>query len=128
MSPNELFTGQVRPDIALKKEDEVIVIELTCCFETNLRKSNAYKKNRYKDIDQKLKTRVAKVTKFYFEVTSLGFIPRSIDSFEKFMKINNLDISRMKKKICEVALRGSYFIYAQRNNILWQNSEILKFY
>ena len=128
VSPNELFTGQVRPDIALKKEDEVIVIELTCCFETNLRKSNAYKKNRYKDIDQKLKTRVAKVTKFYFEVTSLGFIPRSIDSFEKFMKINNLDISRMKKKICEVALRASYFIYTQRNNILWQNSEILKFY
>lgn len=127
-SPNELFTGQVRPDIALKKEDEVIIIELTCCFETNLRKSNDYKVNRYRDIDQKLRIRSLKITKFYIEVTSLGFVPKSIDSFEKFMKKNDVNIIRMKKKIMEVALRCSYFIYTQRNTHSWNNIDILKYY
>ena len=126
-STNELFHGQVRPDIALKKDDEVIVIELTCCFETNLRKSNTYKKDRYKDIENKLKTR-SKITKLYVEVTSLGFIPKTHKHFNKFMKKNDINIQRMNRKLCEVALRCSYFIYTQRNNNIWHNKEILKFY
>ena len=124
---NELFHGQVRPDIALKKNDEVIIIELTCCFETNLEKSNEYKKQKYKDIGKKLKIR-SKLKKLYVEVTSLGFIPKTNEYFDKLMETNNINIDRMKRKMSEVALRCSYFIYTQRNKNIWQNKEILKFY
>jgi len=123
---NVLFHGLVRPDIAVKKGDKVIIIELTCCFETNLAKSNEFKKNKYKNLEKKLKKK-SKLTKLYVEVTSLGFIPKTNEYFTKFMKGNGINIYRMNKKMCEVALRCSYFIYTQRNS-LWNEKEILRFY
>ena len=37
---NVFFDGNVRPDIAVKKGNDLTTIELTCCFETNIIKSN----------------------------------------------------------------------------------------
>ena len=39
-----LFNGNVRPDIAVKKGNDLTTIELTCYFETNLVKANNFKK------------------------------------------------------------------------------------
>ena len=46
-SSTELFNRLI-PDIALAKNDNLI-IELTCCFETNFAKSRKYKINRYEN-------------------------------------------------------------------------------
>ena len=43
---SQLFTSQ-RPDIAILDGDEMAVIELTICFETNTLKSREYKIKRY---------------------------------------------------------------------------------
>ena len=43
---SQLFTSQ-RPDIVILDGDEMIVIELTICFETNTLKSREYKIKRY---------------------------------------------------------------------------------
>ena len=40
-SPTELFNRLI-PDIVLVRNDKLIVIELTCCFETNFAKSKMY--------------------------------------------------------------------------------------
>ena len=124
-STSELFNKLI-PDIAVKKGDEITTIELTCCFETNLTKSNTYKKTKYENLENDLKTKM-KLTKLYIEVTSLGFIPKTNDSFNKLMKKNEINVDRLNKKMCETALRCSYYLYTQRNKI-WYEKEILKFY
>ena len=48
-SPAELFDRLI-PGIVLAKNDNLIVIELTCYFETNFAKSKKYKINRYENI------------------------------------------------------------------------------
>ena len=68
---NVLFNGNNWPDIAVKKGNDLTAIELTCCFETNLVKSNNFKKEKYDKLGKKLKSRL-KLNKLYIEVTSLG--------------------------------------------------------
>ena len=49
--PTQLF-NRFRPDIVLVKENEITAIELTCCFETNIIKSNEYKKMKYENLEK----------------------------------------------------------------------------
>ena len=44
--------------IAVKKGNDLTTIELTCCFETNLVKSNKFKKEKYDRLDKKLKIKL----------------------------------------------------------------------
>jgi hypothetical protein len=122
---SELFKN-LRPDIAVKKGDDVTSIELTCCFETNLTKSNTYKRKRYENLEKDLITK-RKLTKLYIEVSSLGFIPKTNDAFNNILKQHDINTYRLNKKISETALRCSYYLYTQRNNE-WNEKEILKFY
>ena len=46
---SQLFTTQ-RPDIAILDGDQMTVIELTICFETDATKSRECKIKRYKDL------------------------------------------------------------------------------
>ena len=45
-----IFTS-VRPDLAIVTENTVLIVELTICYETNLRSSKLYKENKYKDLN-----------------------------------------------------------------------------
>ena len=121
---NVFFNGNVRPDIAVKKGNYLTAIELTCCFETNLVKSNKFKKEKYDKLDKKLKSKL-NVNKLYIEVTSLDLTPKANRCFDRFLKSNGINLYPMNRKICEVALRSSYHIYTQRN---YNWKEILKFY
>ena len=123
---NVLFNGIVRPDISMKKGNDLTTIELTRCFETNLVKSNKFKIEKYDKLDKKLKSRL-NLNKLYIEVTSLGLTPKTNKYFGRFLKSNGINPYRMNRKICEVALRSSYYIYTQRN-YNWKEIEILKFY
>lgn len=124
-NPNELF-NRLRPDIVLKKGSEFFAIELTCCFETNIVKSNNYKKNRYLHLADDMLIK-QKLTKFYVEVTSMGFVPKENDLFYKFLKKQDINTERLISKVGETALRCSYYLYTQRNKG-WEEKEILKFY
>ena len=44
--------------IAVKKGNDLTTIELTCCFETNLVKSNKFKKEKNDKLDKKLKSKL----------------------------------------------------------------------
>ena len=123
---NVLFNGNVRPDIAVKRGNDLPTIELMCCFETNLVKSNKFKKEKYDKLDKKLKSKL-NLNKLYIEVTFLGLTPKTNTCFDRFLKCNGINPYRMSRKICEVALRSSYYIYTQRN-YNWREIDILKFY
>jgi hypothetical protein len=124
-SPNQLF-HRMRPDIVLVKDNVMTIIELTCCFETNLVKSNNYKKRKYENIEKDCRNKM-KINKIFVEVTALGFIPKSIIHMNKVLTKYKLNINRMNLKMSEVAIRASYFIYTQRNKE-WKENDILKFY
>ena len=103
--------------------NDLTTIELTCCFETNLVKSNKFKKEKYDKLDKKLKSKL-NLNKLYIEVTSLGLTPKTNRCFDRFLKSNSINSYRMNRKICEVALRSSYYIYTQRN-YNWKEIDIL---
>ena len=125
-NPAELFRT-LRPDIVLLIADELIAIELTCCFETNFDKSRNYKKERYSDLESNCNLSV-KIKKIFVEVSSLGFLPKCIKELKSLCKKNpGINICRILNKTSEVAIRASYFIHTQRNTD-WPNPDTLKFY
>ena len=73
-SPSELFKSS-RPDLVIVKNNELTVIELTCCFETNIIKSSNYKIKKYSNIEKEVTNRHYTIkSKIFVEITTLGFI------------------------------------------------------
>ena len=125
-SPSNIFYDTVRPDMVLKRDRHLIIIELTCCFETNFEKSRNFKIEKYESIKQYSKVPVDKLEKFFLEVSSLGFITKCFKSFERFISKKNIDCKRLKEKLSETAIRASYYIYTRRNSN-WNSPNLLKF-
>ena len=124
-SPSSLFKS-CRPDVVLLKDDEITVIELTVCFETNIEKSKQYKLEKYKHLENDLQKPIRSFTLITVEITTLGFYKKH-KSLVKLLKDYNINVSRCYKKMGECALRASYFIYTQRNKE-WTNPLELLFY
>ena len=49
-SPAKIF-NRFKPDIILKKGQNGTIVDLICCFETNLLKSHQYKVNKYVNLE-----------------------------------------------------------------------------
>ena len=80
-SPMQLFNRLI-PDIVLAQNDKLIVIELTCCFETNFAKSRQYRINRYENIKKDYKNSKWTVAKiFVAKVSSLGSVTKNVNRF-----------------------------------------------
>ena len=93
-SPNEFFTS-LRPDMALVKGNRIVIVELTCCFDTNTVKSQTYKLNRYRNIEADVKMKEFLIRKVFVEVTSLGFITNNIKEYKRIFKNKNINVERM---------------------------------
>ena len=116
-----------RPDIALKKNGVLYVIERTCCFETNAEKSREYKQAKYRTLEQDSKYRWRGFQFFSIEITSLGIVTSHFEDIKVLFKGTNINFQRMISKCMEVAMRASFYIYIRRNEE-WTNPNILKFY
>ena len=125
-NPSKLFKSS-RPDLALVKNDEVMIIELTCCYETNTLKSRSYKIDKYKSLQSDISNRYKIKRKIFIEVTMLGFTTEHINKYKRLFDKTDIDVERMIRKMSEVSARCSYFIYTQRNKS-WTNKDILLFY
>ena len=63
------------------------------------------------------------VEKYFIEITSKGFIPKSIKPFERFCKSQSINI-----RASETAIRASFYIcICNRRNKEWNNPELLNF-
>ena len=105
----------LRPDLAVVSNNDICVIELTVCFETNSIKSHEYKVERYKNLHNDVRNGYKLVEKLFVEITSLGFHTNNIKPFQRFCKRHNVDIDRLLKKIDEVSVRASFYIFMCRN-------------
>ena len=118
-TPGNLFNSQ-RPDIAFKLGNDVYVVELTVCFETNFEKSRSYKETRYQHLNLNLKNSNHKLKTFYIEFSSLGFCSTSIIELTRLLRRLDVDVKRMVEICSEVCIRTSYYIFNRRDKE-WTN-------
>lgn len=124
---SELFSSS-RPDLVVKLGNNIFVVELTVCFDTNTKKSRDYKQNRYRNLENQLLIDCDTFEIIYIEFTSLGFISK--DSFLQFSNLLialNIYQDRTIIKCMETAIRATYYIFCRRNNT-WSDPDLLNFY
>ena len=97
-NPSNVFYDAVRPDLILKWNHHIIVIELTYCFVTSLVHSRNFKNQKYKNIKIYGKVTVNKTETFFLEMPSLGFIAKTFKHLEKFLLKSNINCNRLKQK------------------------------
>ena len=70
--------NSIRPDIAVKTNDQIHTLELTVCHETNLVNSRIYKVNKYSHADKCKNSIISDctVSTHTLEVTVMGFVDR----------------------------------------------------
>ena len=105
-----------RPDIAVKLQNIIYVLELTICHETNLVKSHDYKKNKYFNLQGDLSSLESgsSVSPFFVEVSVLGLIS-DLHDFIKSLNIKNLPLE-LKYRVRKSVIDSSFQIYCNRNN------------
>ena len=74
---------------------EVIVIELSVCYETHTEEVRNFKKRRYQNLKSDLSIEWEKLNIIYVEITTLGFVSRNIKDFAKFVKPLGISYERM---------------------------------
>ena len=85
-NPGECF-GSQRLDIVIINGKEVIVIELSVCYETRTEEARNFKKRRYQNLKSDLSIEWEKLNIIYVEITTLGFVSRNIKDFASFVKL-----------------------------------------
>ena len=93
-NPGECF-GSQRPDIVIINGKELIVIELSVCYETRTEEARNFKKRRYQSFKSDLSIEWEKLNIIYVEITTLGFVSRNIKDFAKFVKPLGISYERM---------------------------------
>ena len=106
---------RARPDIMLKKYNQIMAIEFTCPYETYTEKSRELKKIRYENLKNELITPTSNFKLILLEITSLGCTTNDVKCFKDFMLKLNLDYERIIYKCQEGAIRTSFYIYCRRN-------------
>jgi hypothetical protein len=110
----DLFIG-VRPDMAIMKGREILIIELTICHETNIESSKNYKLDKYKNIN-KCKAESIKdhnVSLTTCELSVLGFLQLDSHILKQFgvPDINEITMLNLSKNV----IFSSYDIYTHRD-------------
>ena len=112
-NPSKIFYDAVQPDLVLKRNHHISVIELTC-FKTNLVHSWNFKIEKYKYIKRYGKVTVNKTETLFLEVSSLGFIAKTFKPLQKFGLKSNINCNRLKQKMSETSVKSSYYICTRR--------------
>ena len=95
----------------LKRNNHIIVTELTCCIKTNLVHSRNFEIEKYEDIKRCSKVIVNKIETLFVEVSSRDFIAKTFKPLEKFLLKGNINCNRLKQKMSETAMRFVLYIH-----------------
>ena len=101
--------------ILLAKNDDIYVIQLTCCFETNRRKAEDIRWKNIKILRTTVTGFYKNLKKIFIERTTLGLITHNIKEIYRLFQETNITVSRMINKCIEVVTRASFCIYVHRN-------------
>ena len=129
----EWITDEQRPDMLLERTDgelrSLTVIELTAGFETNLKTNAERKDRRYKDLVTQLQNDFETVRFVNLSMSCMGFFWNTSEDLDNVMKEFGMTDTVRKfnfKRMCEIAIRTSYFILCRRN-MEWTRPTIMIF-
>ena len=121
-----IITGdEQRPDFAIVKDDNLLLLELTVGFETNIKKNFDRKAKRYQQLLAKLSNKY----KVYYVNLSLGAIGIIGKDSLIMTAMGNFDLSKetlnfIVNRTINVCIRTNYNISCMSNKE-WENPELL---
>ena len=124
-NPSVISGENYRPDIIVKQSNSITIIELTVGFETNIEKNLQRKMQKYQTLIKNLSANY-QVTFVNLSMGSIGVIGNG-SNFRKAMKnlhIDNNLINFLIKRIINISIRSTYFVFCKRNSE-WDNPELL---
>ena len=113
-----IITGEEqRPDIVVKFQDTLWILELTVGFETNIRKIFDRKQDNYHSLIHRLETNYSKVTYVNLSMGACGIIGKDskLNNFLTQFNIPPSDVSYHITKIMNIGARSTYYIFCRRN-------------
>ena len=96
----------LRPDIVVRHERDVYVIELTVPYETNCKIARRRKQGKYPGLRSRLLVGCEEFKVITLEITTLGFVTKNVRQFRELCRSLSLQDNRIIRKCMEVALRA----------------------
>ena len=125
-NPSIIITGdEQRPNFALVKSDNLLLLGLTVVFETNIKENFDRKVKRYQQLLAKLSNKY----KVYYVNLNLGAIGIIRKDSLIMTAMGNFDLSKetlnfIVNRTINVCIRTTYYIFCMRNKE-WENPELL---
>ena len=118
----------LRPDAVLYSTRHKIIIwgELTVPLERNMLDAQLRKTARYATLKTNLKLAGWTVHDHTWEIGSLGFISKTSDSFLRALGFSDSQRKHMRKRLSQIALRSSYYIWMARHNTIFQPPTLIR--
>ena len=124
-----IITGHdLRQDFLLSLSNKSLyILELTVGYESNLRSNAERKKQKYRELVQQLKNDYDKINFVNLSISALGIYDKSTTEFIDMMKMLKFDKRTTNytiKKITNIAIRTSCYIFCRRNKE-WTDPELM---
>ena len=108
-----------RPDMIIKRNNDLWILELSVGFETNLEKNRNAKNLRFNTLIQRLKTTYRKVKFFNLRLGAIGVYFKSQGTFADLLcdlELEKAHSSYVLSKISNVCIRTTYYLFCLRDN------------
>ena len=102
----------------------MILIELTCPCEENMKAWNNAKINKYMPLKSVIENNSWSINLFAVEVGARGYCSRSVLCRFKRLRLKNCTINTTIKQISKCSMECSFCIWLARNNKAWSTKEI----
>jgi len=121
--PSQIALTNLRPDGVFYSQQlkAVIMLELTVPIEDRISVSETIKTARYKNLISECQSNGWKAHLITLEVGCRGYIPNDFTRKLKQLDIPKATSTSLRKACSTAALRCSYVIYLNRNNVNWHS-------
>ena len=125
LSPSIITSEMYHPDLLIKSDSVLWVLELTAAFETNIAKNFKRKQNRYKSLLDIFKREYTRVKYCNLSMSSIGTIGTGSKLQTSFDDLGlGKDETNHISKIINVCIRTTYYIFCCRKKE-WSRPEFL---
>ena len=128
VNPSVITGDRLRPDLLLVTENRCLyILELTVGYESNLQVNANRKRQKYLDLIKEQEADYDKVKFVNLSLSTLGVFSRSSENFDGMLRSLKCDTKfckYIKKKIVNMCIRTSYYIFCKRNKV-WDNPKLM---
>jgi len=116
----------LRPDILINstQQKRLIMLELTCPYEANIRDAHSRKYDKYRQLMADICKDGWHVTLHPFEVSARGLVAASTITMLKRLGFKRLEINKCSRELSLSCMRASYAIFLSRFNKAWSPPDI----